>query len=81
MINDNFYRRKYLIGGIAVVVVLTYIIRLFLLQVIDQSTKEKAENALYYQHLKNAVTVAPYMQEYENTLTLCRDMGVLKCIN
>ena len=42
MINDNFYRRKYLIGGIAVVVVLTYIIRLFLLQVIDQSTKEKA---------------------------------------
>ncbi len=44
MINDNFYRRKYLIGGIAVVVVLTYIIRLFLLQVIDQSTKEKAEN-------------------------------------
>ena len=44
MINDSFYRRKYVIGGIAVLVVLTYIVRLFLLQVIDQSTKEKAEN-------------------------------------
>ena len=44
MINDSLYRRKYLIGGIAVTVVLLYIIRLFLLQVIDQSTQEKAEN-------------------------------------
>ncbi|MBR5855094.1 MAG: penicillin-binding protein 2 [Paludibacteraceae bacterium] len=44
MINDTLYRRKYLIGGIAVVVVLVYIIRLFLLQIIDQSTKAKADN-------------------------------------
>ena len=44
MINDSLYRRKYIIGGIAVLVVLSYIIRLFLLQVIDQSTQEKAEN-------------------------------------
>lgn len=44
MINDNLYRRKYLIGSIAVVVVLTYIVRLFFLQIIDQSTQEKAEN-------------------------------------
>ena len=44
MINDSLYKRKYIIGSIAVVVVLSYIIRLFFLQVIDQSTQEKAEN-------------------------------------
>lgn len=44
MINDRFYKRKYVIGGIAVCIVLSYIIRLFFLQVIDQSTQEKAEN-------------------------------------
>ena len=44
MINDNFYRRKYVVGSIAVMIVLTYIVRLFLLQVIDQSTQEKAAN-------------------------------------
>jgi penicillin-binding protein 2 len=44
MINDTLYRRKYLIGGIAVVVVLVYIVRLFMLQIIDQSTQTKAEN-------------------------------------
>ncbi len=44
MLNDPFYKRKYVIGGIAVAVVLVYIVRLFFLQVIDQSTQEKAEN-------------------------------------
>lgn len=44
MINDHFYKRKYVIGGIAVMVVLIFIIRLFSLQIIDQSTKAKAEN-------------------------------------
>ena len=44
MINDSFYKRKYIIGSIAVIVVLMYIIRLFFLQVIDQSTQEKAAN-------------------------------------
>ena len=33
-----------MVGGIAVVVVMSYIIRLFFLQIIDQSTQEKAEN-------------------------------------
>ena len=44
MINDPFYKRRYVISGIAVVVVLVYIIRLFYLQVIDQSTKNQADN-------------------------------------
>ena len=43
MINDKNYNRRYVIAGIAIVVVLTYIIRLFILQVIDQSTQGKAE--------------------------------------
>lgn len=44
MINDRFYKRKYVIGGIAVCMVLSYVLRLFFLQIIDQSTQEKAEN-------------------------------------
>ena len=44
MINDQNYRRRYVISGIAIVVVLVYIIRLFYLQIIDQSTKDQADN-------------------------------------
>lgn len=43
MINDQNYNRKFVISGIAILVIAIYIIRLFLLQVIDQSTQEKAE--------------------------------------
>lgn len=44
MINDQNYKRRYVISGIAIVVVLVYIIRLFYLQIIDQSTKDQADN-------------------------------------
>lgn len=44
MINDQYYNRKHIIAGIAIVIVAVYIIRLFSLQIIDQSTKEKADN-------------------------------------
>ena len=44
MINDQNYRRRYVISVIAIVVVLVYIIRLFYLQIIDQSTKDQADN-------------------------------------
>ena len=44
MINDLYYKRRYVISGIAVVIVLVYIIRLFYLQIIDQSTKDQADN-------------------------------------
>ena len=44
MINDQNYRGRYVISGIAIVVVLVYIIRLFYLQIIDQSTKDQADN-------------------------------------
>ena len=38
MINDPYYKRRFVISGIAVAIVLVYSIRLFYLQVIDQST-------------------------------------------
>ncbi len=44
MINDQYYRRRFVISGIAIGVVLVYIIRLFYLQVIDQSTRDQADN-------------------------------------
>lgn len=44
MINDTYYRRRYVISGIAIAVVFVYIIRLFYLQIIDQSTKDQADN-------------------------------------
>ena len=44
-------------------------------------TKQKGDLAVYTTGVKNAVTVAPYLSQCENVLTLLRDMGVLKCIN
>ena len=44
MINDQYYNRRHIIAGIAIVIMVVYIIRLFSLQIIDQSTKEKADN-------------------------------------
>lgn len=43
MINDKNYNRRYVIAGIAILVISIYIIRLFSLQIIDQSTQGKAE--------------------------------------
>lgn len=50
MINDKYYKRRFVIGGIAVAVVLVYIIRLFALQIIDTTTNDQADsNALVRQ--------------------------------
>lgn len=50
MINDRFFRRSYIIAGIAILVVFIYLVRLFMLQIVDQSTKQKADsNALVRQ--------------------------------
>lgn len=84
MINDQYYRRRYIISGIAIVVVLVYIARLFYLQVIDQSTKGQADNnalvkqtvypsrgLIYDRHGELLVFNQPI---YEITMTM-RDMG------
>ena len=84
MINDPYYRRRYVISGIAVVVVVVYIIRLFFLQVIDQSTKDQADNnALVKQTIypsrgliydRNKELLVFNQPIYEITMVM-RDMG------
>ena len=44
MINNELYRRRYVIAAFAVIVVLVYIVRLFSLQILDDSARDKAEN-------------------------------------
>lgn len=44
MINDRYYKRRFVITAIAIAVVVVYIIRLFVLQVVDSSTIDKAES-------------------------------------
>lgn len=83
MINDTNYRRRYVISGIAIVIVLTYIIRLFYLQIIDQSTKDQADNnALVKQTIypsrgliydRDSVLLVFNQPIYEVTITM-RDM-------
>ena len=43
MNNDLYYRRRYVISGITILIILVYIVRLFFLQIIDQSTQAKAD--------------------------------------
>lgn len=84
MINDQYYRRRYVISGIAIVIVLVYIIRLFYLQVIDQSTRDQADNnALVKQIIypsrgliydRNGELLVFNQPIYEITMTM-RDMG------
>ena len=84
MINDQFYRRRYVISGIAIGIVLVYIIRLFYLQIIDQSTKDQADNnALVKQTIypsrgliydRNGELLVLNQPIYEITMTM-RDMG------
>lgn len=84
MINDQYYRRRFVISGIAIVIVLVYIIRLFYLQVIDQSTKDQADNnALVKQTIfpsrgliydRNGELLVFNQPIYEITMTM-RDMG------
>ena len=84
MINDPYYKRRYVISGIAVVIVLVYIMRLFYLQVIDKSTEKEADsNALVKQTIypsrgliydRNGELLVFNQPIYEITMTM-RDMG------
>ena len=50
MTNDRYYKRNWVISGIVIAVAVVFICRLFYLQVIDSSTKDKAsKNALLNQ--------------------------------
>ena len=83
MINDKYYRRRFVVSGIAVGIVAMYIIRLFYLQIIDQSTKDQADNnALVKQTIypsrgliydRDSVLLVFNQPIYEVTITM-RDM-------
>ena len=50
MVNDTNYKRRYVISGIVVAVVMVYIVRLFFLQIVDSTSNDKADsNALFRQ--------------------------------
>ena len=44
MINNDLYKRQYVVIAIAIVVVIVFIFRLFQLQVLDDSARDRAEN-------------------------------------
>lgn len=52
MINDLYGNRKYVIGGLMVLVVLIYILRLFSLQILDDSYQDKADSNAYLKQIE-----------------------------
>ena len=44
----SFDSRKYILGGVVILVLVTYIIRLFNIQLQDEGYKEQADNNAYY---------------------------------
>lgn len=44
MENDLFHNRKYIVSGIAIIIILVYILRLFSLQILDQSSQALADS-------------------------------------
>lgn len=84
MINDQYYNRRYVINGIIIGVVFIYMIRLFNLQIIDQSTRDQADNnALLRQTVypsrglifdRNGELLVSNQPIYEITIIL-REMG------
>lgn len=84
MINDKYYKRSLVIGVLAAIVVVVYSMRLFYLQIIDQSTRDKAEsNALIRQTIypsrgliydRNGELLVFNQPIYEVTLVM-REMG------
>ena len=52
MINDLYGNRKYVIGGLMVLVVLIYILRLFSLQILDDSYQNKADSNAYLKQIE-----------------------------
>ncbi len=50
MVNDKYYKRRFVISGLVIGVALVYIVRLFFMQIVDQSTRAQSDkNALIRQ--------------------------------
>ena len=84
MTNDRYYNRAYVIAGIVIFIAVAFILRLFYLQVIDQSTAGRAKrNALLEQTVypsrgliydRNG-TLLVYNQPVYDVMLVLREMG------
>ena len=52
MINDEFENRKYIIGGLISLVVIIYVVRLFSLQILDDTYQDKADSNAYLKRIE-----------------------------
>ncbi|MDR1729781.1 MAG: penicillin-binding protein 2 [Prevotellaceae bacterium] len=52
MINDRFQNRKLIIGGLMILVVLIYVVRLFNLQIVDESYQDKADSNAFQKKIE-----------------------------
>jgi penicillin-binding protein 2 len=52
MINDAFENRKYIIGGLISLVVIIYVVRLFSLQILDDTYQDKADSNAYLKRIE-----------------------------
>ncbi len=52
MINDRYSNRKLIIGGLMILVVLIYVIRLFDLQIVDDSYQDKADSNAFLKKIE-----------------------------
>lgn len=84
MLNDPYYKRSFVVAGIAIGIVLIYICRLFMMQVVDRTTGEQADkNAILKQTIYPSRgliydrndSLLVYNQPIYEVLVVTREMG------
>lgn len=51
MVNDPYQNRRYVIGGVMLLVVALYLFRLFVLQILDNSYRDQADSNAFYKEI------------------------------
>ena len=52
MVDYNLEKRSYVIGGVAIVIVIVYIIRLFTLQIMSEDYKKNADSNAFLKQIE-----------------------------
>ena len=60
MVDYNLEKRSYVIGGVAIVIVIVYIIRLFTLQIMSEDYKKNADSNAFLKQIEFPSRVAIY---------------------
>ena len=74
-------KRKFVIGGIALTIVLIYLIRLFVLQITTDDYKKNADSngkLLVFNQPAYDITLVPKEVENLDTLDLCESLGITR---